>query len=169
MSQWFGFYKDRVNSTYQSYFEKRYRPFLDTIANTHSNEILEGGCGIASVSKYFAKDGVKCSGFDLDNRMVRLARKNCPEGHFFYGDIMKLHSRKLVITHGVLEHFDDEHIESILKRFPNSIHYVTLDKSSDTPYGDERLLPWKYWANQFDIKDIETFNNGHDLIFKSNY
>lgn len=170
MNKWHQFYKERVNSTYQAYFEKRYRPFLDFIALENATSITEAGCGIASISKYFINYGVACNGYDKSLRMLELAQQNVPSRGFWQDDILKrkqsIKHDGLVITHGVLEHFSDKQIHKILKLNPYSIHYVPLDLYETPSFGDERLLPVKYWVNEFKLKEYQTFNNGHDLMFK---
>lgn len=103
--------------------------------------------------------------------MVRLSQLNCKDTLFYYLDLLdeKNSSDQFIVTHGVLEHFTDKQIESILIRYPNSIHYVPLDKYKKQSYGDERLLPKEYWKNRFMIKKSFTFNDGHDFCFESNY
>jgi SAM-dependent methyltransferase len=171
-SQWYDFYRDRLNNRYERYFMTRYSPFLDAIIATKASVILEAGCGIASVSKQLVKEGIRCYGFDNDSSMLALSKKNVPQGGFVQGDILSLDigsNKTLTVTHGVLEHFKDEQIECILSRFPNSIHYVPLDKYTTPSFGDERLLSAEYWENNFKLKECFTFNDGYDLCFKSNY
>lgn len=166
---WNTFYNKRVNSTYQLYFEKRYKVFLEAIVKAQPTIIIEAGCGIASISKYFTRFGISCEGFDNNLDMVKLSRVNCPEGQFHEGNIFDYKSEHLVITHGVLEHFDNNQIRTILKQLPNSIHYVPLAKYSKPSYGDERLMSESFWTSNFEIKETKVFNGGYDLHFKSNY
>lgn len=169
-SKWYDFYSQRVNSTYQDYFEKRYRGMLDFIRSFQPSGIIEAGCGIGSISKALIKSGLRCSGFDNDPQMVKLANKNVPSiiPLFEVLDIFKcgLNNTTLTITHGVLEHFDDGDIILFKNRFPNSIHYVPLDKYHEPSFGDERLLSKDYWIDTFKPAYHFTINNEHDLIFK---
>ena len=48
--KWYEFYKDRVNSGYQAYFEKRYNPFLYLVMSDNRH-VVDAGAGIGSVSK----------------------------------------------------------------------------------------------------------------------
>lgn len=166
---WSKFYKDRVNSSYQLYFEKRYASFIDAIQAMEPKGILDAGCGIGSISKTFKKYGMRCTGFDISMRVVSLARQNVPDGDFFVDDILKVTSDTCTVTHGVLEHFNDKDINKILRSFPESIHYVPLDKYITPSFGDERLMSYKWWMNHHNIKDVVVFNDGYDLMFKSNY
>jgi hypothetical protein len=73
----------------------------------------------------------------------------------------------IVVTHGVLEHFTDKNIHKILKRYSDagqkSVHYVPLDGYKTPSFGDERLLPYQYWIEQFKPTDY-LVKNREDLI-----
>ena len=169
---WYEFYRTRVNSDYQTYFEKRYKPFLDFIISFNPAVVIDAGCGIGSLSKFLISKRIDCLGFDIDSKMVDLARQNVKKGAFYQCDIlhpneqMIMWNNDLVVTHGVLEHFTDVEIRDILKLWPNSIHYVPLDKYHEPSFGDERLLPKRHWLGLVDPEYSFTFNNEHDLCFK---
>lgn len=166
---WYTFYKDRVNSTYQDYFEERYDPFLKRIKSllTDKREIYELGCGIGSISKALSKDGISFAGIDKDPYMVRLANTNTNSKNFYSENILDtvLPYGTLKVTHGVLEHFEDAAIKYITNRCPNSIHYVPLDKYEKPSFGDERLLSVEYWLELVKPKAYELFNEDYDLMF----
>lgn len=168
MNNWHDFYAKRVNSTYQIYFEQKYKPFLDKIVKLHPVIITEGGCGIASISKYFTRFGVTCQGFDNDPFMVKLSRDNCPQGNYWEQDLLNesLGNDNFLITHGVLEHFSTKEIESIIERYPNSFHYVPSHLYDTQSYGDEKLTSPKFWMRFAQNNDVMEFNDGYDLMFK---
>lgn len=162
MSKWSQFYMNRINSTYQDYFEKKYSPLLNFL--NHFKVVREEGIGIGSVSKYLLKNGVKCSGFDLCPDMVKLCKMNNPTIECYVGDIFKTHERvDIVVTHGVLEHFSDIDIKKILDRYEwnkqPSLHYVPLEGYEVPSFGDERLLSWKHWVNTFNPTSYEVVDN----------
>ncbi len=165
---WFKHYKDRINSSYQNYFEKRYKPFLNMIIKQNNKNVIEMGCGIGSVSKYLLKQGYNCSGYDISPSMVTLANLNTGVIIFKEDDIFthKMNNRSLGVSHGVLEHFKDEQIVHVCNSNPGSIHYVPLDKYKTPSFGDERLLPLEYWLNLVKPHSFEVFNDCHDLVFK---
>lgn len=171
MENWNDFYKNRINSSYQLYFEEKYAVFLQEIEKLNPPRIIEAGCGIGSVSKYFARHGKPCVGFDLDIEVVKLAIKNVPGASFMIGDIFEIGTidEELIVTHGVLEHFEDAKIEQALRFYPNSVHYVPLDKYKVPSYGDERLMSPQFWKDTFNIKNAVVFNDGLDMVFQSNY
>ncbi|MGB3491899.1 MAG: methyltransferase domain-containing protein [Elainellaceae cyanobacterium] len=163
---WNNFYAKRVNSSYQEYFEDRYYCFLQEVLRlSYGGEAIDAGCGIGSVSKYLSRYQVATVGFDLCLDMVKLAQLNVPTRPFFQNDLLTFKSDRLVVTHGVLEHFEDDIIHTILENNPNSIHYVPLEGYGEPSFGDERLLPKEYWLDTFKASAHETFNNGLDLYF----
>ena len=100
--------------------------------------------------------------------MVSLSKKNVPHGKFTQGDLLTGPVvTNFTITHGVLEHFNDEQIQGVLERYPNSIHYVPLQGYSKQSFGDERLLPKEHWIETFKLKEYDTFNKGLDLYFRA--
>lgn len=165
--EWHKFYEKRVNSSYQEYFERRYQPFLDTVLTRAfgGGVVIDAGCGIGSVSKYLNKRGIFTVGFDLCPDMVALACKNVPDSLFMVRDIKGFESDRTVVTHGVLEHFDDATIKGILENCPDSVHYVPLDGYKEPSFGDERLLPKEFWVDTFRPRFWETFNEDEDLYF----
>tara|TARA_R110000772_G_scaffold50518_2_gene116105 strand:+ start:4773 stop:5285 length:513 start_codon:yes stop_codon:yes gene_type:complete len=164
--KWSNHYEGRINTTYQDYFEKRYKPFLNAIIRrADTNIVIDAGCGIGSVSKFLNKKGVITMGYDICPDMVDLAHENVTNGLFLKGDITRSASTRLTVTHGVLEHFEDKVIKDILKSHPNSVHYVPLKGYKDQSFGDERLLPVEYWLDTFNIDEYGIFNKGLDMWF----
>lgn len=174
--KWSEFYEGRINSSYQEYFENRYAPFLNHIEDLAKpiSFIREEGIGIGSVSKALRKrsDFYILSGFDNSEFMIELSKKNNPDLKVYYDDIFNpVNSTRadIAVTMGVLEHFSDAEILSILQRYERnneqSVHYVPLDKYITPSFGDERLLPYEYWVELINPKYYEVFNDGHDLLF----
>lgn len=177
---WGEFYRKRVNTSYQQFFELKYAPFLLYIKSQMKNEayINDAGCGIGSVSKYLRRhiDDETQRLIIIDNNlgMLELAKENLKSDIFIpplveAANLLDYNYEfpQLHITHGVLEHFTNTEIKGILKRLPNSIHYVPLDKYKIPSAGDERLLPAEYWIDTFKPSYSFTFNNGYDLCIKA--
>jgi len=164
---WNKFYEERVNSTYQDYFEKKYKPFLDMVMEEQQLDVFEVGCGIGSVSKYLLKHNIECSGIDICPKTVELANINVNKDIFLVGDIFENFTIdcELAVTHGVLEHFNNKQIKHILNLYPYSIHYVPLDKYHKPSYGDERLLSYQHWLDLVEPEKYVIFNKGLDLAF----
>jgi len=165
-NNWHDFYAARVNSTYQDYFEEKYAPFLELITSRAPAVVFEAGCGIGSVSKCLLKHEIPCYGIDLCDDTASLANTNVGKDIFTQGDLFKHSTYDLTVTHGVLEHFTDAEILRIASLYPNSIHYVPLDKYVTPSFGDERLLPAEYWRQLLKPSVFEVFNDGYDLMFK---
>lgn len=174
-NSWHKFYKDRINSSYQDYFNKRYTAMISFIADNfeRSTHILEEGVGIGSLAN--ALVGTKgfrdYYGFDNSPDMLNLCAMNTRGISLYLDDI--LHpgwpsKAKLVLTHGVLEHFEDYQIESIFDRYKQqkvtSVHYVPLSKYEKPSFGDERLLSAEYWISLVRPSEYYYFNDGYDLL-----
>lgn len=170
-NNWKDFYEARINSTYQDYFEKRYEIMLDVIKDLKPQYILEEGIGIGSISKALNKKDIFSYGFDNNLDMLNLCQKNNPKLYVFNDCIIvpkDKYYNDLIVTHGVLEHFNDNQIKTIFKRYKENynrnIHYVPLDGYEKPSFGDERLLSYKYWLNLVKPKNYILFNNNCDLL-----
>lgn len=165
--RWYEFYKNRINSGYQAYFEKRYSPFLNLVMAS-GLDIIEAGVGIGSVSKYTNGRRI-IDGFDISPNMVKLAKENTGY-NFKVHDIRNPYKKNNIdafyVTHGVLEHFSDAEIVSIIEMLSGGVHYVPLDKYKTPSFGDERLLPLDYWLSLLNPETYIVFNDGYDLAFK---
>lgn len=144
---------------------------LDIIKELGANKtVIDACCGIGSISKALIDSPINVVGFDKCPMMVGLANENYGRDKFFQGDILDTnnilsHSTHLTVTHGALEHFQDDDIIKICKNMKNSIHYVPLDGYVTPSFGDERLLPKEYWVDLVNPLYYTTFNEGKDLVF----
>lgn len=167
MSRWSQFYEKRINSSYQEYFEDRYSLLLAVLSRYKS--VTEEGIGIGSISKYLRKKNILTSGIDQCPDMLDLCILNNPGISVFQADIFDYKSESdIVVTHGVLEHFEDCQIRVILNKYKSnnqkSVHYVPLIGHGTPSFGDERLLEAEYWISEFNPDASFTFNDGKDLI-----
>lgn len=174
---WHNFYKDRVNSPYQEYFNIRYKVMIGLIKElSNIKSIKEEGIGIGSLAKAL-KDRWETfvyAGTDISNKMLELANENLSNNniYLYHEDILSprttIDKYDLILTHGVLEHFDSDDILSIWDRqrlhAKNVIAYVPLDKYQNPSFGDERLLPYEHWVALTEPTDYVLFNNNHDLL-----
>lgn len=171
---WRDFYENRVNSGYQEYFDGRYSVMIEYIIgnfNKHTS-ICEAGIGIGSLANSLMCAGMRnYTGFDNSTDMLCLCKMNLKKSiNRLYFDCIKHsnvpNSSKLIVTHGVLEHFSDEEIKLIIERYKHtvSVHYVPLDKYKEPSFGDERLLPYEYWIELVKPSEYYLFNDGHDLL-----
>lgn len=175
---WPHFYRDRTGRGYVEYVKVRYEPFISTILASieHFDRVLELGCGTGTITKaiYDAGwSGEHLTASDicprmcdiarerLTNTMVRVVQLSAHAGRTLRADV--------VHSHGMLEHFDDETIRSVIGRYGSArrqIHYVP--GLYDAPsFGDERLMSAEQWQEICQPDEILKFNNGLDyaLIF----
>lgn len=158
----------------------RYKPLVDVIRSladptSYRTTLLEAGSG-AGLITILIKQVFPTSlvlGVDIDPDMIKLARQNVPGGDFRLGDITTESgyfdlSPDVIYSHGVLEHFDDNTINKILK-FQRAkarwvVHYVPLEGHGTPSFGDERLLPLWWWNESFLPNNVFTFNGGKDVV-----
>jgi len=74
----------------------------------------------------------------------------------------------VVVTHGVLEHFEDEDIIAIMETYKDRnvrfhAHYVPTDKYEKPSFGDERLMPVSKWVSLTNPDYYIVDNAGCDL------
>ena len=184
---WNDYYLSRINSeSYDFYFSSKYKPLVDLIKehlgkNNISTLIIEEGCGISSVSKqlikYYPYNPYLL--MDIDEKMLNLSKENLSEYKessfiFKQKDILSpldlfYPYDKILITHGVLEHFSDKDIRKIINNYSKKkitqFHYVPLNGYKNPSFGDERLLSLNYWINLLKINSYIVINN-KDLYFK---
>jgi 2-polyprenyl-3-methyl-5-hydroxy-6-metoxy-1,4-benzoquinol methylase len=127
------------------------------------------------MSTYLANQGFRVTAVDNEQGMINIARKISKnydkEPVFIKKDINKLDYPTnyfgIVFSHGVLEHFSDEQIVSLLKQQLKisrtlifSIPTNYLDERKDRYYGNERFLSfskWKDLISKTGCKTIEVF------------
>ena len=169
---WSEFYRKRVNSSYQDYFNRRYKILVDLINAEKPGTVREEGVGIGSVSKALDLSVENLYGFDLCKEMLELCARNNPAMNLYQDDILRPeindHKPDIIVTHGVLEHFSDFHIGKIFSRYKKAgvknVHYVPTNGYDQPSFGDERLLPYQYWLLKFKPKDHLLFNDDRDLL-----
>jgi site-specific DNA-adenine methylase len=185
---WFNFYKNRVNSSYLEYAEKRYKPMIDKIIELCPENIptlIEGGCGIGTISCILSKKlkNSQIFAFDISMEMLSLAETNImnndcsnvwthcldilehKSNNFYHKDRKKA---DVAFSHGVLEHFSDDEIRTIIfnqKQYAkNVVHYVPTSKYKVPSFGDERLLSMDEWIDITNPKQAILFNDNYDLL-----
>ena len=124
--------------------------------------ILEAGCGTGVLSTYLANNGFDVTAVDNDPEMLNIAKKISMKydkrPNFIKQDINNLNYPTnhfgVVFSHGVLEHFSDSQIISLIKKQLKisrtlifSIPTNYLDEKKDRYYGNERFLSLKKWKS----------------------
>jgi SAM-dependent methyltransferase len=175
MIPWIDIYRDRLNSTYYAYFKERYRPFLNYVVREQSSSYTELGCGMANTTRFIHEEqsSYYSNCIDICPEMLKLAIDNTnglDEIHYvrrsILDDSLPIDPVETVHSHGVLEHFSNKEIKTILNIYRQSrqVHYVPSSKYKSPSRGDERLLSKSYWKKHFKPTKIIEFNDGHDLI-----
>ena len=175
MSKWSEYYKKRIGSSYADYAAKRYSPMIKELI-TAGDTFREEGCGIGTITKIliWQRPEVDIKICDLDQDILELAALNLT-GYLKANEISRLDAIvapddvvDCVFSHGVLEHFEDNDIGTILARqlkcSGKVVHYVPTDGYTDPSFGDERLLPADYWISKWEPTKYELFNDDKDLL-----
>jgi len=145
-------------------------------------EILETGFGFATTTELLRDLGYDIRGFDIEKTAVTNAIKRYPllNDRLYVGDILKPSDYPLVcdtiIHQGVLEHFSDEDIISILKLqsqkckkiifdVPNNLRQNIQDEGDDT-----RFESPQFWESMIEKVGLEysrygrTYDYGDELL-----
>jgi len=146
-------------------------------------KILEAGCGTGVLSIYLSNRGFSVTAVDVDKDMLNIAKKisehYCERPTFQKIDLFSLEYPSdyfdLVFSHGVLEHFSDKQIITLLKKqlsisktliFSVPSNYLT---KKDRYFGNERFLSlnkWKEIIRQTPAEIIEIFGFHYILGWK---
>jgi len=167
---WENFYKNRLNIDYFNHIKKHYKTFIKEIENSinENSKVLEIGCGIGSITRALNKSADYHIS-DKDSDMLKLSQLNTNIDGFVYDILEELKMRfDVVHSHGVLEHFNKEDVNKIIKNqlkiAKTLIHYVPSNKYKEQSFGDENLLNKEEWKRICEPNEIKEFNNNHDLI-----
>lgn len=185
MSAWSRFYEYKLNQLYLKNLERKYRPFLDLIIAQNPSSLIETGCGTGNITRLLTNDlpNADFTCLDRDRKMLTLCENNLRESPHRsririkrqditargYGTSGSKDNRVPVLlhSHGVLEHFNDRDIETIidnqLRVTSRLIHYVPSSKYGSKAFGDERLLSSNDWQRICNPSRIVEFNQGFDL------
>jgi trans-aconitate methyltransferase len=182
-SAWASFYEGREGHGYLQYVKERYAPFISAIASRlqFKDCVLELGAGTGTITKALVMrrdvgfSEARLCASDVDPAMVELAKERLAieeEVSVFLKDALEPSEADVVHSHGMLEHFDDITIRSVIEAHRHArvqVHYVPGEYDEPT-FGDERLMPVKAWWDICQPDQIITFNGGLDyaLIFERN-
>ncbi len=145
-----------------------------------TKKILEAGCGSGITCTFLAQKGYNVTGVDSDPDMVELAtsiaEKQSCSALFKIDDIRLLNTLidehfDVVFSNGVMEHFSDAEIISILNQHLLVGDYVIVSIPSDyftetqKIYGNERFLGKEKWVQIISLtkgKIVEEFSFNSD-------
>lgn len=147
-----------------------------------NGKILEAGFGFGTTTELLRDLDYDIGGFDLEPVAINIASERYPhlKNKLYVGDILSELSYKdvydTIIHQGVLEHFSDNDILSILSiqstrckniifDVPNSLRENTEDEGDNT-----RFETPQFWENILEQAGLEymrygrTYDYGHDLL-----
>ena len=117
--------------------KRRYQAWLSAIENgsLHSSErALDIGCGAGFICRYLTQLGFSCSGIDISNKALDIAKKTNPDSHF---ELSREDGQlnfpneyfNLITCFGVLEHIIDQDLtvreaRRILKKGGSAVFVV---------------------------------------------
>ena len=168
MSKWSEIYKKEMLkfSSLDNFIISKveYKKCLIDIIKKYSrknNKILEVGCGSGITSIFLEKSGYDVTGIDFDQDMIELATsialQQKSSALFKIDDIKTLKTIQdhfnIIFSNGVMEHFSDSEIISIINRHLSVSDYVIISIPSDyfsidqRIYGDERFMSSDSWRS----------------------
>ncbi len=85
-------YKDLAliyEAMYQTFinYEGEYKFYKDILNKYDIDNVLEIGCGTGNLAARFVENNFQYMGFDLNEKMIEIAKTKTPEGRFILGDM----------------------------------------------------------------------------------
>ena len=165
--KWYELYKIDIEEfatpdDYIKYKLKYKRKFIDKVIKYANNKkVMEAGCGTGLMAGYLQKKGLDVTALDLSKKVLDYANEIASQSKvilpckYEQGDILNLNYKNktfdVVYSNGVMEHFNDNEIISILKQEMKISKYVifgipsTYFGMNEKMLGNERGLTLKEW------------------------
>jgi len=89
---------------------------LSELPNIQSKRVLEVGCGIGRWGNFIINKGAEYTGVDISPKMIEIAKKNVPKGHFYVIDGENLN-------------FPDNHFDLVFSI--TVLHHIPYDKKEN--------------------------------------
>jgi len=174
---WSSFYEGRHGGDYLDYVKSRYAIHIEAISSRleTGDMVLEIGAGTATITrsvidKLSKSEDVEFVASDIDDHM----RRSCSLRLMGTNARVVDHDARMpfptyadvVHSHGLLEHFGDDTIRSIIAAHRCAraqIHYVP-GKYPKPSFGDERLMTAGEWQQICNPSEIVHFNGGLDFL-----
>lgn len=119
---------DEISTQYAEAFDKPalgLKQFIQYVKP--GGKVLDIGCGPGRDVKYLASQGFCVEGIDLSQKMIDIARKNCPQSKFSRMDMKKLKPKKNSLD-GIVLSFSLIHLEkSEIPNFLNEVWQMLTD------------------------------------------
>ncbi len=151
--------------------------FLVKLVNKGDN-ILDLACGPAQISKYiYDRANVNITGVDLSKEMLKIAKKNIPNGEFIQDSIIDYNGKSdydLIIIGFGLPFLNNEQVKECIKNSvlllkTNRYIYISFMEGNkqgfeETSFGGENKF-YVYYHNENEMQNIME-NNGIELMKK---
>lgn len=105
------FYDDLAQSwdnTRPKYTLEIFKKIVSRLDKNEAHSILDFGCGTGLFCKYLSENlpKAKIKGVDISKQMIERAKKNCPGGNFYVGDILSfnLSNFDIIVSKDVFNH-----------------------------------------------------------------
>jgi 2-polyprenyl-3-methyl-5-hydroxy-6-metoxy-1,4-benzoquinol methylase len=169
MSKWSKLYEEQASKagSLSAFIEQKIlskKKLIDIVMKycPRNGRILEAGSGSGITTIYLAQAGYRARGVDADVDMVKFARSlaaaQSSAALFEVGDIRTLDGIgrfDVIFSNGVMEHFSDSDIITIVDRHLSLSDHVVISIPSDffsddqRMYGDERFMSVNRWRQIF--------------------
>lgn len=168
-NKWYELYKIDIEEfdkpdDYIEYKLKYKKKLIDKIIEYAKNKkVIEMGCGTGLTAGYLQKLGLDVTALDKSQAVLDYACEIAKQSNIIapckyeQGDILNLKYKKnsfnVSFSNGVMEHFNDEEVISILKQQMDIADYVifgipsTYFNMNEKMLGNERGLTLKEWEN----------------------
>lgn len=169
-----------------SYHQKfrDYGPYRDKIleliaAVPSGGEVLDLGCGSGANARLMAEAGLRVTGYDASEKMLEIARRECPEGDFRRGDLRALPERRAfdaVVAAFCIVHFDDAEARAFLRRLPRwlnpgAVLYLSFMEGREPGWETPSFAGEPLFYNYFDREEVIDIlsDAGLDLVSASTH
>lgn len=167
-AKWYELYKIDIEefNTPDEYIEyklKYKKKFIEKVIKYSQNKkVIEMGCGTGLMAGYLQKLGLNVTALDLSQKVLGYAHEIAKQSNviepckYEQGDILNLKYKAntfdVSYSNGVLEHFNDDEVITILKQQMKISKYVifgipsTYFNMNEKMLGNERSLTLKEWS-----------------------
>ena len=179
-----------MNITRESYnqsadeYDKKfsvYAPYIRHIKGFASlfrknDKILDAGCGTGLNSRIFSDAGLKVTGFDFSESMIKIAKKNCPAGNFYTSTVREFKTAEQfegVCLSFIIVHLEDEDTAFFLKKMtailkPGGYLYISFMTGKAPGYETTSFSDSKIFFNYYETKNIIEILEKKDLLLENN-
>lgn len=138
----------------------------------HNSHVLDVGCGMGHYSKYVSDKGVKVTGVDFSEGMLKIAKEKYPEIEFINADICDLKGKLEGIYDGIViafvfHHLSKDEVEKCLKELKRLCKSATkliifVPEGTKTYIQEEPFnTQYKYKINEYAKEELTDLLNKH--------